>query len=173
MDMGHEGGWHGEHEALHQHAWAGLQLKPISVTMGKPKAPNSITAHFSTWASPSDEASYRQPDERRGGRWVGKATRPSRALKRAPPVKTAGTMTNGWERRWPWELVTSKVRRASASLTRRTQQRGGGRGGRRLKMMTGVLGDEAQDPHLGWLNGADSQRRGGGDGKLQVDAILH
>ena len=65
--MGHEGGWHGEHEALHQHAWAGLQLKPISVTMGKPKARNSITAHF-TWASPSDEASYRQPDERRGGR---------------------------------------------------------------------------------------------------------
>ena len=22
MDLGHEGGWHGEHEALHQHAWA-------------------------------------------------------------------------------------------------------------------------------------------------------
>ena len=31
--------------ALHQHAWAGLQLKPISVTMGKPKK-NSISAHF-------------------------------------------------------------------------------------------------------------------------------
>ena len=45
----------------------GFFSSPISITMGKPKAPISITTHFSTWASPSDEASTISDIEEREG----------------------------------------------------------------------------------------------------------
>ena len=41
IGIGPGGGWHGEHEALHQHAWAGLLLKPnICHQWASPKAPS-------------------------------------------------------------------------------------------------------------------------------------
>ena len=50
-----------------------LQFKPISVIMGKPKTLNSITTHFSTWASSPRGGFYSRRDERRGGRWGGRS----------------------------------------------------------------------------------------------------
>ena len=55
MDLGHEGGWHGEHEALHQHAWAWAPTQAQYPHHGQAQDSISLTTCFSTWVS-SEEA---------------------------------------------------------------------------------------------------------------------
>ena len=57
MDLGYEDGWHGEHEALHQHAWAWALTQAHICHHGQAQDFISFTACLSTWVSFSEEAS--------------------------------------------------------------------------------------------------------------------
>ena len=60
--IGPGGGWHGEHEALHQHAWTGLLLKPnICHQWASPRLPHHHSLGLVSQLKPKPKTSSPSP----------------------------------------------------------------------------------------------------------------
>ena len=137
MDLGHEGGWHGEHEALHQHAWA-WALTQAQIHFHHGQAQDTHSPH-----SPLRRLGITFKQSFLSLAWREAKWPLSGKGREAHTVGEDGGDDYGWQRRWPWEPATPKGKWAGVLSTRRMQRKceSGGRGDWRWGQ--GFLGDEA------------------------------
>ena len=141
MDMGHEGGWHGEHEALHQHAWAWAPTQAHIRHHGQ--AQGSKLHHSPLHLGITLRRSFLSPAWRKA-RWPlsGEGHEALQGLEARATGEDGGN-----DDEWLREEMAMRAGDVEGEESKRfidaahAAKRKGGR--RRLRMMTGVLGDEA------------------------------